>query len=77
MRGKEEVKEKEIKYKTCVVGFAVCVDKTKDMKGGFYKKLLEGLLFMQTYIDQHASFHPIKPGTMLKPIKEKGKLPKF
>jgi hypothetical protein len=46
--GKEVVKEKEIKYKTCIVGLAVCVDKTKDMKGGFDKKLLEGILFMQT-----------------------------
>jgi hypothetical protein len=77
MVGKEEVKEKEIKYKTCVVGFAVRVNKTKATKGGFDKKLLEGLLFMQTYINQHASFHPIKPGTMLKPIKEKGEFPKF
>jgi hypothetical protein len=75
--GKEEVKEKEIEYKTCVVGFAVRVDKTKDTKGGFDKKLLEGLLFMKTYIDQHASFHPIKPGTTFKPIKEKGKFPKI
>ena len=32
---------------------------------------------MQTYINQHASFHPIKPGTTLKPIKEKGYFPKF
>jgi hypothetical protein len=77
MVGIEEVKEKEIEYKTCVVGFAVCVDKTKDTKGGFYKKLLEGLLFMQTYINQHASFHPIKSGTTLKPIEEKGNFPKF
>jgi hypothetical protein len=77
MVGKEVVKEKEIGYKTCVVGFAVCVNKTKDTKGGFNKKLLEGLLFMQTYINQHTSFHPIKPGTRLKPIKEKGELPKF
>jgi hypothetical protein len=69
--GKEEVKEKEIKYKTCVVGFTVRVDKMKDTKGGFDKKLLEGLLFMQTYIDQHTSVHPIKLSTMLKPIKEK------
>ncbi len=44
--GKEEVKEKEIKYKTCVVGFADCVNKTKDTKGGYDKKLLEGLLFI-------------------------------
>jgi hypothetical protein len=75
--GKEEVKEKEIKDKTYIVDFTVRVNKMKDTKGGFDKKLLEGLLFMQTYIGQHASFHPIKPGTMLKPIKEKGKVPKF
>jgi hypothetical protein len=29
-------------------------------------------MFMQTYINQHASFHPINPGSALKPIKEKG-----
>jgi hypothetical protein len=75
--GKKEVKEKKIEYKTCVVGFAVRVNKTKDTKGGFDKKLLEGLMFMQNYIDQHASFHPIKPGPTLKPIKEKGEFPKF
>ncbi len=75
--GKEAVKEKVIKYKTCVVGFAVRVERTKDTKGGFDKKLMEGLMFMQTYIDKNASFHPIKPGTTLKPIKEKGNFPKF
>jgi hypothetical protein len=32
---------------------------------------------MQTYINQHASFHPINPGSALKPIKEKGDFPKF
>jgi hypothetical protein len=77
MVGKEEVKEKEIKNKTCLVGFTVCVNKTKDTKGGFDKKLLERLLFMQTYINQHATFHSIKLGTMLKPIKGKGKFAKF
>jgi hypothetical protein len=75
--GKEEAKEKEIKYKTCIMGFAVRVDKTKDTKGAFDKKLLEGLKFMQTYIDQHASFHPLKPDKALKPIKEKGDMSKF
>jgi hypothetical protein len=68
---KEVVKEKEIKYKKCMVGFAIQVDKTKDRKGGFDKKLNEGLGFMQTYINQHASFHPINPGSALKPIKER------
>jgi hypothetical protein len=75
--GKEEVKEKEMEYKTCVVSFAIWVDKTKDPKGGFTKKLLEGLAFMQNYIDQHASFHPIRPSKAFKPIKEKGNMPKY
>jgi hypothetical protein len=75
--GKEEAKEMEIEYKTCVAGFAVRVDKTKDTKGGFNKTLLEGLTFMQTYTDQHASFHPIRPGKAFKPIKEKGNMPKY
>ncbi len=71
------MKEKDIEYKTCTVGFAIRVDKTKDTKGGFNKKLNKGLAFMQTYINQHASFHPINPGSALKPIKEKGDFPKF
>ncbi len=32
-KGKETVEEKEIEYKTCVVGFAVRLDKGKDTKG--------------------------------------------
>ncbi len=75
--GKEVVKEKDIEYKKCVVGFAIQVNKTKDTKGGFDKKLNKGLAFMQTYIDQHASFHLINPGSAIKPIKEKGDFPKF
>ncbi len=71
------MKEKDIEYKKCVVGFAIQVDKTKDTKGDFDKKLNEGLAFMQTYINQHTSFHPINPGSALKPIKEKGDFPKF
>ncbi len=44
--GKDTVEEKEINYKTCVVGFAVRVDKGKDTKGGFDKKIIKGLNFM-------------------------------
>ena len=77
MVGKEVVKENEIEYKKCVVGFAILVDKTKDTKGGFDKKLNKGLMFMQTCIDQHVSFHPINPGTAFKPIKEKGDFSQF
>ncbi len=67
--GKDTVKEKEIDYKTCVVRFAVRVDKGKDTKGGFDKKIIKGLNFMQTYIDQNTSFHATRPGMTAKPIK--------
>jgi hypothetical protein len=53
------------------------VERTKATNGGFDKKLMEGLMFMQTYINKNASFHPIKLGTTLKPIKEKDNFPKF
>jgi hypothetical protein len=46
--GKDTVEEQEINYKTCVIGFAVQVDKGKDTKEGFNKKIIEGLTFMQT-----------------------------
>jgi hypothetical protein len=75
--GKDTVKEKEIDYKTCVVGFAVRVDKGKDTKGGFDKTIIKGLNFMQTYIDQNASFRAIRPGTTAKPIKGKLDMPKY
>jgi hypothetical protein len=75
--GKDTVKEKEIDYKTCMVGFTVRVDKGNDTKGGFDKKIIEGLNFMQTYIDQNASFHAIRPGTTAKPIKGKLDMPKY
>jgi hypothetical protein len=71
------VAEKEIEYKMCVVGFAVRVDKGKDTKGGFNKKISKGLTFMQTYIDQHTSFHPIRLDKTLKPIQGKDDMPKY
>jgi hypothetical protein len=69
--GKNTVEEQQIDYKTCIVGFAVRVDKGKDTKGGFDKKIIEGLAFMQTYIDKNASFHAIRPDKTLKPTKGK------
>ena len=57
--GNNTVEEQEIDFKTCVVGFAVQVNKVKDTKGGFDKKITEGLTFMQTYINKNASFHAI------------------
>jgi hypothetical protein len=59
MVGKDTVEEQEIDYKTCVISFTVQVDKGKYTKGGFNKKKMEGLAFMQTYINKNASFHAI------------------
>jgi hypothetical protein len=64
-----------IEYKKCIVGFAIRVDKGNKTKGGFDKKLLEGLTFMQTYIDKHASFYPIGKDQTTRPIEEKTDMP--
>ncbi len=55
--GKETVEEKAVDYKKCMVGFAVRVNKESNTKGGFDKKIIKGLSFMQTYINRNASFH--------------------
>jgi hypothetical protein len=65
---KEATQAQRIEYKKCIVGFAIRVDKGNNTKGGFDKKLIEGLTFMQTYIDKHASFHPIGKDQTAKPI---------
>ncbi len=74
---KEATHAQRIEYKKCVVGFAIRVDKGNNTKGGFDKKLLKGLTFMQTYIDKHASFHPIGKDQTARPIKEKTDIPKY
>jgi hypothetical protein len=78
MGGKEKAEEqKDIQYKKCMVGFAIRIDKENNTKGGFDKKIIKGLSFLQTYIDQHASFYTIGKDSMLKPIKEKGDMLKY
>jgi hypothetical protein len=74
---KEPNSTQKIDYKKCVVGFAIRVDKGNNTKGGFDKKIIEGLNFMQTYIDKHASFHPIGKDQTAKPIREKADMPKY
>jgi hypothetical protein len=74
---KEATQVQQIKYKKCVIGFAMRVDKGNNAKGGFHKKLIEGFTFMQTYIDKHASFHPIGKDQTVKLIKEKIDMPKY
>ncbi len=74
---KEKVNERVINYKKCVVGFAIRVDKGNNTNGGFVKEVIKGLAFMLTYIDQDSSFHSIGMDKTLKPIKEKGNMPKY
>jgi hypothetical protein len=70
--------EPAVKYNKCVVAFAVQVDKGNNTKARFDKKIVAAISFIQTYIDQHAAFLPIKgldPNNH--PIKEKAVLPEF
>jgi hypothetical protein len=73
----EATKAQRIKYKKCVARFAIRVDKGNNTKGGCDKKLTESLTFMQTYINKHASFHPIGKDQTAKPIEEKTDMPKY
>ena len=78
MVGKKKAEEqKEVQYKECVADFAIRTDKGNNTKGGFDKKIIKDLSFLQTYIDQHASFHAIGKDLTLKTIKEKGDMPKY
>jgi hypothetical protein len=52
----EVVKEKPFTYKECVVGFAIRVNKGNNTKQAFDKKLMEGLKFIQKYVDKRACF---------------------
>ena len=67
-----------MKYNKCVVAFAIMVDKGKDTKAGFDKKIVAALSFLQTYIDKHAAFFAINGlDSSRPPIKEKADLPAF
>ncbi len=54
-----------------MVSFAIRVDKGKNMKGALNKKLVEGLSFLQMYLDKQACFFPFGKDQTLAPIKEK------
>ena len=73
----EVVKEKPIAYKECVVGFAIRVDKGNNTKSAFDKKLMEGLNFIQQYVDKRACFLPHEKGKKLEPIRAKNNMPKY
>jgi hypothetical protein len=72
-KGEEEV---AICFK-CVVGFAIQVDKGNNAKGGFNKKISEGLAFLCEYLDKAACILPSGKDQRLGPIKTKSDIPKY
>jgi hypothetical protein len=77
-KDKEEaaVKEVAICFK-CVVGFAIRVNKGNNAKGGFNKKIMEGLSFLRKYLDKAPCILPSGKDQRLNPIKTKADLPKY
>ena len=73
----EVAKEKPTVYKECVVGFAIRVDKGNNTKQAFDKKLMEGLEFIQQYVDKRACFLPHKKDKKLDPIRTRSNMPKY
>jgi hypothetical protein len=61
----------------CVIGFAIRVDKGNNTKGGFDKKLAEGLKFLREIVDPAACILPNGKDKRLGPIKSKSDLPKY
>jgi len=62
----EVVKDTPIAYKECIVSFAIRVDKGNNTKLAFDKKLMEGLEFIQQYVDKRACFLPQEKDKKLK-----------
>jgi hypothetical protein len=61
----------------CIVGFTIRVDKGNNAKGGFNKKISEGLAFLHKYLDKAACILPSGKDQRLNPIKSKTDLPKY
>ncbi len=73
----EVEKEKTVAYKECVVGFAIRIDKGNNAKQAFDKKLMEGLQFIQQYVDNRAWFLPHGKDKKLEQIHNKNNMPKY
>jgi hypothetical protein len=74
--GEKEEEEMAVCF-MCVVGFAIRVDKGKNAKGGFNKKISEGLAFLWEYLDKAACILPSGKDPWLNPINSKTDLPKY
>ena len=71
-KGATEKLAPAITHKKCVVAFSVRVDKGKDAQPAFGKKIIAGLIFLQTDIEKHAAFFVIDGSDSGRsPIKEK------
>jgi hypothetical protein len=75
--GKKKDKEEVAVNSQCVIGFAIRVDKGNNTKGGFDKKLTEGLTFLRELVDPAACILPNGMDKRLGPIKSKSDLPKY
>jgi hypothetical protein len=60
-----------------VVGFAIRVNKGNNAKHAFDNRLMEGLQFIQQYVDKNACFLPHEKGKKLEPIHSKNDMPKY
>ena len=77
-KGAAQQPESEVQYKKCVVAFVIRVDKGKDTKVAFDKKIVTALSFLQNYINKHAAFFSIDGlDSSRPPIKEKADVPAF
>jgi sRNA-binding protein len=56
-RNKEEEKVVPVSAQ-CVIGFAIRVDRGNNTKGGFNKKVSEGLTFLREFVDPAACILP-------------------
>ncbi len=59
------------------LGFAIRVDRGTNTKGGFDKKVSEGLTFLREFVDPAACILPNGKDKRLGPIKTKSDLPKY
>jgi hypothetical protein len=73
---KEDDKEVEA-CNRCIIGFAIRVDKGNNTKGGFVKKIAEGLAFLQEYLDKAACILPSRKDPRLGTIKLKADIPRY
>jgi hypothetical protein len=60
-----------------VVGFAIRIDKGNNAKQAFDKKLMEGLQFIQQYVNNRTCFLPDDKDKKRAPICNKNNMPKY